>query len=339
VPWFVVLVMVIPAALNVYVSSTGKALVMNYSLMGYRLFLFIVLLVAVSAPELVSRDLRHHTLPLYFSRPLRRIDYPLAKLLALITAVLMVTMLPVLITYVGQIASATSGHQMWLDSRQAFPGVFVSVMESVVFSVLALLLAASTGRRVIATGLIAIFFLVTMAISHVMSDALGKSWSNHTASCTLPVLTGQQAQNFNGPTMPVLPPGSNPGGGGPGQISQGGGIVIGPDTPQIAQLCPGLSFNLDNIGTATGTPDASKAGYYDVTIGYQAPVYNTIAKAGGLVNPTNLVEGARIWVFNATDSDLPDPSPLGPLYAVEIALVAVLGTGGLFLRYRKVSVS
>ena len=34
------------------------------------------------APELVSRDLRNHTLPLYFSRPIARGDYPLAKLVA-----------------------------------------------------------------------------------------------------------------------------------------------------------------------------------------------------------------------------------------------------------------
>ena len=41
--------------------------------------LLIVLFVAVVAPELVSRDLRSGVLPLYFSRPLRRADYALAK--------------------------------------------------------------------------------------------------------------------------------------------------------------------------------------------------------------------------------------------------------------------
>lgn len=321
VPWFVVLVNVIPAALNVYVASEGKALVMNYSLMGVRLFLFTVLFVAVGAPELVSRDLRHHTLPLYFSRPLRRVDYPLAKLLALSTGVLLVTMLPVLITYVGQIASSTSGHAMWLDTRQAFPGVFVSVMQAAVFSVLALLLAASTGRRVIATGLIAIFFLVTLAISHVMSDALGKTWANHTASCVVPTVD-PNAQN--GP--------ENIFGIGPGNQN-------GPPTLAVAQLCPGVSFNDDNIGNINGTKDPDKPGYADISVQYQTPVYSMIAKAGGLVNPVNLVEGTRIWVFNATDSDLPDPSPIGPVYALEIAVVVLAGSAGLFLRYRKVSVS
>ena len=38
-----------------------------------------MLFCAVVAPELVSRDLRGGVLPLYFSRPLTRIDYALAK--------------------------------------------------------------------------------------------------------------------------------------------------------------------------------------------------------------------------------------------------------------------
>ena len=45
--------------------------------------LVMVIFVAAQAPELVSRDLRSHVLPLYFCRPVRRLDYPLAKYAAL----------------------------------------------------------------------------------------------------------------------------------------------------------------------------------------------------------------------------------------------------------------
>ncbi len=48
--------------------------------------LVMMIFIAAQAPELVSRDLRSHVLPLYFSRPLRRLDYPLAKLAAFILA-------------------------------------------------------------------------------------------------------------------------------------------------------------------------------------------------------------------------------------------------------------
>jgi len=299
VPWFVLLVMMIVAALNVYSSSDGRDLVMGYSVMGYRLSLLVVLLVAVAAPELVSRDLRHHTLPLYFSRPLRRADYPLAKLLALASAVLTVTLLPVLVTYLGQVASSNSGHEIWLDTRAAFPGLFVAVLQSAVFSVVGLLLAAATGRRVIATGLIAIFFLVTTALSHAMTDALGTRWADHTATCVVPQ---------------------------PGPDSNDGPI------------CPGLHLIGGRLAV-DGQPDPARPGYLDLTVDYQTPIYSAIAKAGGLVNPQDLVEGARVWVFDATDSDQPDPSPLGPVYGLELAVLVFAGTGGLLLRYRKVSVS
>ena len=323
VPWFVVLIMVIPAALNVYMSSAGKALVMPYSLMGYRMFLFAVLFVAVGAPELVSRDLRHHTLPLYFSRPLRRADYPAAKLLALCSALLMVTILPVLITFVGQVASAKSGHEMWLDTRLAFPGVLVAVLQSAIFSALGLLLASTTGRRVIATGVIAIFFLVTLAISHVFEDALGTRYQHASLSCVVPTGDPKAAQNDNGP----------------GNFYGVGATDDSQPNFAVTQLCPGIDLNNDNFDGVHGQLDASRSGYADITVDYEYPVYNAIAKAGGLISPVDLVEGTRVWVTNATDNRIPLPGSFGAAYAAECAAVVLLASGGLFLRYRKVSVS
>jgi hypothetical protein len=72
---------------------------------------------------------------------------------------------------------------------------------------------------------------------------------------------------------------------------------------------------------------------------YQTPVYSMIAKVGGMIDPVNVVEGARIWVFDATDGQIPNPSPIGPLYGAELVLLLAAASGGLFLRYRKVSVS
>jgi ABC-2 type transport system permease protein len=326
VPFFVAAVLLFPAILNVYAASQDKQLIIDYSQMGNRLFLLTVVFSAVAAPELVSRDLRHHTLPLYFSRPLRRSDYPLAKLLALASGILIVQILPVVISYFGQIASAGSGHEIWLDSRQAFPGVFVAVLYAAVFSTLSLLMASTTGRRVIATGVIAISFLVTTAISGVLQNAVGKSWVSHSASCVVPLLTQAQADNPDGPVF----------GGGP---DLGGGPSSGPSGLMISQLCPGISVDVDNIGNMSISPDPARPGYANVSLTYQTPVYSMIAKVGGMTDPATIVEGTRIWVFDATDGNVPNPSPLGPAYAAELALLVLAAGGGLFLRYRKVSVS
>lgn len=341
VPFFVTAVMLFPAVLNDYAASKGQSLPVDYSHMGYRLFLFTVVFVAVAAPELVSRDLRHHTLPLYFSRPLRRSDYPLAKLLALMTGLFIVQFLPVLITYLGQIASANSGHQIWQDTRQAFPGLFVAVLYAVIYSVIGLLLASTTGRRVIATGVIAIFFLVATAVGSVLQNSVGQSWQTHTASCVVPTISAQQAQNYNGPVFgsgPLgpgngpVPAGGGPGGGGPGDGSGSGGVFT-------TELCPTVSVKLDNLQNMNLTADPNKPGYADLTMTYQTPVYSMVAKGGGMIDPRIVVEGLRVWVFNATDGDVPSPNPLGPAYGAELAVILVAVGGGLFLRYRKVSVS
>ena len=51
-------------------------------------------------PNLISQDLRYNALPLYFSRPLRRIDYFLGKLGVIVAFLGMVIIVPSLIAYV-----------------------------------------------------------------------------------------------------------------------------------------------------------------------------------------------------------------------------------------------
>lgn len=254
-PFFVLAVMLFPAVLNCYAASKGQELILSYSQLAYQLFLFAVVFVAVAAPELVSRDLRHHTLPLYFSRPLRRADYPLAKLLALMTGLLIVELLPILVTYLGQIASAASGHAVWADTRDAFPGLVVAVLYALLLSPLSLLLASSTGRRVIATGIIAILFLVTTAISAVLENALGTTYQNHTASCVVPTVNPKTSTS--------------------GDLFGVGGDPNDPNSQPpaaVAQLCPGVNVKHDNIDI-DGRLDPAKPGYADLTVHYQTPVY------------------------------------------------------------------
>jgi ABC-2 type transport system permease protein len=163
--------MLLPAAISIYkVASVGGGPVLVYSHYAYSMSLFLIVFVAVAAPELVSRDLRHHTLPLYFSRPLRRSDYPLAKLLALASAIALFEALPLLVMYLGIIASSTSGSGVWNQTRDLVPGLLVALAYGAAFAPLTLLIASMTGRRAIVTGAIAILFLATSAVSHVFQS-------------------------------------------------------------------------------------------------------------------------------------------------------------------------
>ena len=61
-----------------------------------RLAMVLVLLIG---PNLISQDLRFNALPLYFSRPLRRIDYFLGKLGVVAAFIALVTIVPAIVAY------------------------------------------------------------------------------------------------------------------------------------------------------------------------------------------------------------------------------------------------
>jgi ABC-2 type transport system permease protein len=171
IPSLMFAIMMLPAAISIYkVASQGGDPLLAYDHYAYTMFLMVVVFVATAAPELVSRDLRHHTLPLYFSRPLRRSDYPLAKLLALASAILILEAVPLIVMYLGVIASSTSGTSIWDQTKQLAPGLLVAIAYALVLAPMTLLIASMTGRRAIATGAIAILFLATTAISHAMES-------------------------------------------------------------------------------------------------------------------------------------------------------------------------
>ncbi len=66
--------------------------------LDFELYCSLVLVLLVG-PSLISQDLRFNALPLYFSRPMRRLDYFLGKLGVIVGFIGMVTIVPSLIAY------------------------------------------------------------------------------------------------------------------------------------------------------------------------------------------------------------------------------------------------
>lgn len=61
---------------------------------------FSMVLVLLVGPNLISQDLRYNALPLYFSRPLRRVDYFAGKLGIIVALLAAVMIVPALVAYV-----------------------------------------------------------------------------------------------------------------------------------------------------------------------------------------------------------------------------------------------
>jgi ABC-2 type transport system permease protein len=179
VPFLLLAIMCLPAVVNavaIAVSPDAPSPI-HYDtyVPGIRVLIMTIFL-AAQAPELVSRDLRSHVLPLYFARPMRRDDYPAAKLAACILACLIMLELPEVILYLGTVLQAHGGHDIWVQTRAFIPGVLVAFMWAVVLAAIGVVLASLSGRRAYATGIIAIFFFLTFTLAGLLR---GIAEANH----------------------------------------------------------------------------------------------------------------------------------------------------------------
>ena len=169
VPVIAFLALCLPAVVNAFAMSRGQARIVDYdTYMPVLRNLIMTVFVAVQAPELVSRDLRSRVLPLYFSRPIKPGDYPLAKYLGFTAACLVMLEVPLLLLYVGSVVNVHGGAAVWAETRALIPGLLVGLMFAMVLSAISLLLASLTGRRAFATGAVAIAFLLTYTLAEIL---------------------------------------------------------------------------------------------------------------------------------------------------------------------------
>ena len=171
-------IMCLPAVINAaaVALSSDHASVVNYDTYVAPLrVLVMTVFIAAQAPELVSRDLRSHVLPLYFARPVRRIDYPLAKLAAFILACLIMIEIPELLLYLGTILQSHGFSGIWAQTRGVTPGLLVGLMWAAVLGAIGIALASFTGRRAYATGTIAIFFFLTWTLARLLSHIAARA--------------------------------------------------------------------------------------------------------------------------------------------------------------------
>ena len=176
VPFLMFAAMCLPAFVNAFAvaqpGSTGP-------LFGYDVYVptlrvvIVIIFLAAQAPELVSRDLRSRVLPLYFSRPLHRGDYPLAKYLALTGALLALIEIPLLVLYVGNIVSAKGGSAIWTQTRELAGGLGMGLVWAVLMAAIGLVLASLSGRRAYATGIVAISCVLTWVLATLLIQTEG----------------------------------------------------------------------------------------------------------------------------------------------------------------------
>jgi ABC-2 type transport system permease protein len=205
-PWSIAgLVGIVAAVLTVIRAQSGEQLV-TYAAFPASVNFLVILFCAAMAPELVSRDLRSGVLPLYFSRPLSRDDYALAKLAALTTAVFVLLAAPLLLIFTGGAFSVHGAHAVWNEFVDFLPGLAVSAVYAAVCGSLALLVAALVSRRAVAAAAVVAVFLVSTPIYGVVA-AVGGEHARQVAGILSPttLLSGLGTWLFGGNGIDVGP--------------------------------------------------------------------------------------------------------------------------------------
>ena len=179
VPAITVIAICLPAVVNAFAMSRGNPPAVYYDTYAPPLRdIIMTIFVAVQAPELVSRDLRSRVLPLYFSRPIKPGDYPLAKYLGFTAACLVMLEVPLLLLWGGTVANVHGGAAVWAQTKALIPGLLIGLLWAVSLAAISLVLASLTGRRAFATGTVAIALLLTFTLAEILLQVEGQAAAN-----------------------------------------------------------------------------------------------------------------------------------------------------------------
>jgi ABC-2 type transport system permease protein len=129
---------------------------------------FSMILILLAGPSLISQDLRFNALPLYFSRPLRRIDYFMGKLGVIAWFLGMVLIVPSVIAYILGMAFS-------LD-LSIIPDTFRLLLSSVAYGAV---MTVSAGLFILALSslsrnsrYVALFWLAVWFVSGIIGNIL-----------------------------------------------------------------------------------------------------------------------------------------------------------------------
>lgn len=200
-PWGAVMLAALPAGVAVAIRVLAGDLIELYNYENYLwgIGALLPIFVAAQAPELVVTDMRHHVLPLYFSRPITRLDYVAAKLSALTLGLLSLTLAPLLLLFGGRVLAEEDLVASFGAELGALPGIVVSgILHAVVLASLGLAICSLAGRRAYAAGAVLAIFLVGGVMSGAFAELGGGLADIAPFTNPLAILDGTREWLFGG---------------------------------------------------------------------------------------------------------------------------------------------
>ncbi len=146
------------------------------------LWFFVFLFCVSQAPDLLDKDQRYHTLPLYFTRALTRLDYALARLAGLTVGLLVFLLVPMAALFGGRAFLAQDVIQGFRDQLPyVLPGLAATFLEAFMLAALSLAISAFSPRRAYSAISIVAYFLLVENIPAIMYQIGANSdwqWTN-----------------------------------------------------------------------------------------------------------------------------------------------------------------
>lgn len=165
-------VMLLPALIGVAVLTLSGKPLLTYAEYLSASGMIPAIFLAAQAPALLSKDLRFRTTALYFSRPITRGDYVLAKFAAMSTALFILLATPLTLMFAGSLLAKLNA---WDQLKLYLPALGGAAVGALLFAAIGLLIAALTPRRGFGVAAIIAAFLVSYGAVSALQEVLAES--------------------------------------------------------------------------------------------------------------------------------------------------------------------
>jgi ABC-2 type transport system permease protein len=148
----------------------------------FRVFMYVqasfaIFLAALAGPGLIAPDLANNALPLYFSRPLTRWSYALARLIVIVGMLSVVTWIPGLLLFGLQVGLA--GWWWFVANWTLGAGVVIGfLLWLLILSLVAMASSAYVKWRVVAGAVSLAFFFLLTGVAEMIDEVFRVTWGH-----------------------------------------------------------------------------------------------------------------------------------------------------------------
>ena len=174
IPLLLYAAVAIPVAIAIGIRAFVPALeFLDYPSLFGAIYLLVGIFVALIAPEMMSSDRHDKLLPLYFSRPVGRGSYVLAKLLGTGLLTLSMSLIPAMLLWLGNGLLAPEPLTAMRESLDDLGRILVAgTLIAFFLGAIGLAIASFTARKSVAVGVIILGFVLSESLSLAISEAL-----------------------------------------------------------------------------------------------------------------------------------------------------------------------